>query len=72
MTILPAPDSILEFLSCGCVKSCDSNRCTCRSNGLKCTDMCKLKDCSNAASNDLEEYGDSSSESDDSGSDSDG
>ena len=49
MTILPAPDSILEFLSCGCIKSCDNNRCTCRSNGIPCTDMCKLKNCSNAA-----------------------
>ena len=48
MTIPPAPDSILEFLSCNCTKSCDSNRCICRTNGLKCTDMCKLKDCSNA------------------------
>ena len=47
MTISPAPDSILEFLSCSCSKSCDNNRCTCRANNLKCSEMCKLKQCSN-------------------------
>ena len=47
MTILLAPDSILEFLLCGCIKSCNNNRCKCRSNSIPCTDMCKLKICSN-------------------------
>ena len=49
MTIPPAPDTVLEFVSCNCIKSCDSNRCTCKSNGLKCTDTCKVKDCSISA-----------------------
>ena len=48
MTILPAPESISELLSCGCIKSCDNNRCACRANGIPCTDMCKLKNCSNS------------------------
>ena len=47
MTISPAPDIILEFLSCSCSKSCDNDRCTSRANNLKCTEMCKLKQCSN-------------------------
>ena len=47
MTISPAPDSILEFLSYSCSKSCDNNRSTCRANNLKCIEMCKLKQCSN-------------------------
>ena len=47
MTTSPAPNTILEFLSCGCKKSCDNNKCKCRAHGLKCTDMCTLKDCSN-------------------------
>ena len=49
MTVLPPPESILELLSCGCVKSCDNNNwCVCRANGIPCTDMCKLKKCSNS------------------------
>ena len=44
MTILLAPESILEMLSCGCV----NNQCAYRANGIPCTDMCKLKNCSNS------------------------
>ena len=40
----PAPDSLLEFLACGCKKSgCQNNRCVCVSKGLNYTDLC---DCS--------------------------
>ena len=48
MTISPAPESILELFSCGYVKSCDNNRSAHRANGIPCTDMCKLKNCSNS------------------------
>ena len=48
MTILLTPESILELLSPGCVKSCDNNRCGCGANGISCTDICKLKNCSNS------------------------
>ena len=62
MTILPAPESILELLSCGCVKSCDNNRCACRANGFPCTDMYKMKNCSNSVT--IEESDDDDDEQD--------
>ena len=44
----PAPDSLLEFLSCGCKKSgCQNNMCVCISSGLNCTDLCYCIACSN-------------------------
>jgi len=45
----PAPDTVLQLLSCKCVRSCKLPVCTCLSNGLKCTDMCRLQICSNQA-----------------------
>ena len=43
----PAPKALLEFLSCSCKKSCKPPTCTSSSNGLKCTDMCRLGNCEN-------------------------
>ena len=45
----PAPAVLLEFLSCSCVRSCKLATCTCITNVLKYTDMCRLHDCSNRA-----------------------
>ena len=45
----PAPDAVLQMLSCKCVRSCKLPDCTCLSNGLKCTDMCRLHTCTNQA-----------------------
>ena len=45
----PAPAVTLEFLSCSCARSCKLPSCTCLTNGLKCTDMCRLRDCNNGA-----------------------
>ncbi len=45
----PAPDAVLQLLSCKCVRSCKLPECTCLTNGLKCTDMCKLQTCTNQA-----------------------
>lgn len=45
----PAPDAVIQLLSCKCVRSCKLPQCTCLSNGLKCTDMCRLKTCQNKA-----------------------
>ena len=42
-----APDVVLEFMSCPCKKGCEKENCSCASNGLPCTDMCKCKNCSN-------------------------
>lgn len=57
----PAPDSLLEFLSCGCKKSgCRNNMCICITNGLKCTDICSCNECTNCLPD--EDYGNLSEE----------
>ncbi|KAJ8050300.1 hypothetical protein HOLleu_03446 [Holothuria leucospilota] len=44
----PAPDSILEFVQCGCKKSkCQQRNCSCVQNGLPCTDLCHCSNCEN-------------------------
>jgi len=48
MTCHPAPVAVLELLSCSCSKTCEPSKCVCISNGLKCTDICKLTDCGNS------------------------
>lgn len=42
-----APDNILNFISCKCNTGCANRRCSCVKDGLKCTDLCNCKDCSN-------------------------
>jgi len=44
---LPPPLAVLELLSCKWARACKLFNCTCLANGLKCTDMCKLKTCEN-------------------------
>lgn len=41
---LPAPQAILQLVTCGCKSVCDTRRCTCLKNGLPCTDACKCPD----------------------------
>ena len=72
MTIPPSQNAVLELLSCGCVTSCDTNRCICRVSGFKCTDMCKLKDSTNALTNEIEVFYESESEQSDSSDDDNG
>ncbi|CAG9825679.1 unnamed protein product [Phaedon cochleariae] len=43
----PAPEAVLELLSCSCSKLCRLPSCTCMVNQLKCTDACKLATCEN-------------------------
>jgi len=47
----PCPAVLLEFLSCVCPRSCKIMQAvhvpTCLTNDLKCTDMCRLRDCNN-------------------------
>ena len=50
----PAPDAVLAFLSCDCKKKCVQEKCCCMQNGLRCTDLCRLKDCENAKSSEDE------------------
>ena len=47
MTGPPAPAAVLELLSCSCTRSCKLPNFNCLSNGLKCTDMCRLHECDN-------------------------
>lgn len=53
---LPAPQAVLDLLACTCSKSCKLPKCICLVNGMKCTDMCSLTDCSNQAVTDSSEY----------------
>ena len=48
MTELPAPESILEFVSCGCKKNkCKTGLCRCFSVNLHCTSLCDCQNCDN-------------------------
>jgi len=52
-TQLPAPNSVIQMVKCGCVKTkCDTDKCTCRKAKLDCTDLCGCCDtgevCDNA------------------------
>ena len=47
MTGFPAPDVVLELISCKCTRHCRPSDCTCLLNGLKCTTSCRLANCSN-------------------------
>ena len=40
---------LLVFLSCSFARSCKLPSCTYLTKGLKCTDMCRLRDCNNRA-----------------------
>ena len=48
----PAPQAVLELLSCQCSRSFKLPSCSCIVNGLKCTDMCRLQDCTNKPEDD--------------------
>ena len=45
----PAPDDLVEFISCRCQSSsCCNNKCICFAHNLNCTDLCSCTDnCSN-------------------------
>ena len=59
----PAPEEVLELLSCTCKRACTVDNCCCLKAGLKCTDMCSVQ-CENMLhDNDVQyESGDSDSE----------
>ncbi|KAG1660199.1 hypothetical protein GQR58_022121 [Nymphon striatum] len=46
LTGAPAPDVVLELMSCKCPRRCNEN-CPCVVNGFSCTLACKLLDCDN-------------------------
>ena len=54
MTIPPAPDSLLEFVHCGCKTGCGTQQCSCQRASLKCTDVCSCVGCTNMDGDDLQ------------------
>ncbi|CAB3994852.1 Hypothetical predicted protein [Paramuricea clavata] len=49
----PAPEEVMELLSCTCKRSCTEDTCCCLKAGPKCTEMCSLN-CDNMQSEDDE------------------
>ena len=56
MTGSPAPDAVLQLMSCTCLRVCKLPSCQCLVHGIPCTDACRLQTCDNMKSedNDLE------------------
>ena len=40
LTMKPAPESVLQDLSCKCKRKCISSSCACLQNGFKCSVVC--------------------------------
>ena len=53
MTGAPAPNIVLEFLSCKCKKSWKLPSCQWMVNGLPCTQACTLQDCEDMKDDDV-------------------
>ncbi|KAG7162584.1 elongator complex protein 2-like, partial [Homarus americanus] len=51
----PAPLAVLELLAFKCVCACEAPDCQCNAHGLRCSEMCRLKTCSNQAPTEQEE-----------------
>lgn len=49
---LPAPQAVIEMISCDCKRICKEDQCPCIANGLKCTQLCKLATCTNQPDDD--------------------
>ena len=64
VSVKPAPDEILELLSCHCQRKCKQDSCPCWLNRLKCTDACHKYACENETVIDEEEILDTASNSD--------
>jgi hypothetical protein len=48
MTMLAAPDGILENVNCDCKPGCSTRCCACQKTELKCTGLCSCCDCTNS------------------------
>jgi len=60
----PAPDEVLELLSCTCKRACSVDNWGCLKAGLKCTDMCSVQ-CENMVTDDGVQYESEDSDSED-------
>ena len=55
MTLPPAPEGVLENVSCGCKSGCSTKRCACKKADLACTSMCSCtSNCQNLREIDAE------------------
>jgi len=62
----PAPEIVLQTISCSCRKSsCLTRACSCCSNGIKCTELCSCLNCSNLENESSTESEDEESDNDD-------
>ena len=48
----PASPVVLQLLACKCRRACELPSCVCMNSGLKCTNFCTLKDCTNQLAQD--------------------
>lgn len=55
MSLPLAPDSILCHVNCSCTKGCSTARCSCKKSSLRCSDLCRCKDCQNSPLEDEED-----------------
>ena len=64
---LPAPEAIIEMVRCQCKTKCVSRKCSCKSEGLSCTELCQCgTDCQNDDdSQNITLYSDSDDDSED-------
>ena len=49
---LSAPESLLKIIHCNCTSDCSTMRCSCKKNGLQCSNLCrscKTSECSNSS-----------------------
>ena len=36
----PAPKSLMKLIHCNCTLYCETNQCTCKNNGMFCSEFC--------------------------------
>ena len=61
---LPAPQVVMELISCKCSRVCKVSECQCVANVLKCSPACKNKFCDNIIDDNFEENGDDTADED--------
>ena len=48
----PAPEAVLQLMSCKCIRACKLPHCVCLVNQLKCNSMCRMQSCTNETTDD--------------------
>ena len=66
---LSAPESLLKIIHCNCSSDCSTMLCSCKKNGLQCSNLCgscKTSECANSTVQaDLHELSDTDNDNDD-------